>query len=365
MARIILVIYVINFIFFIRYSFCLIDPNLTLINHSLFEKFKGHFINFGYHRREESAIVYLFLLILLFLNYFLLLKKNIKFNFFKLAFILGVLSLFSYPFLSKDFFNYLFDAKILTFYGKNPYFYKPLDFSNDNWLRFMHWTHRSYPYGPIFLLITSVPSFLAFGKFILNFIFFKIVWVFFYLLAVYFLKKINKKYALIFAFHPLILIEGLINNHNDLIAVSLAIVGIYFILKNKKLLGRFFLFLSFGIKYLTLPLIFISKKIKKINILMAGVLFLILFYLSYFKEIQPWYFLNLFAFLPLFPKIIDKFNIFLFGLLFSYYPYLRFDFWNERKSIILKHEIILFFLFLNIFIFFGIKLKSNKNEKNN
>lgn len=335
-----------NFLFLCLYSFSLIDPNLTLINHPFFEKIKFFFIQFGYFQREKSAVVYLILIIILFLNYFLLIKKE-KTNIIKTASIIGVLSMFSYPFLSKDFFNYLFDIKILTFYGKNPYFYKPMDFYQDQWLRFMHWTHRSYPYGPVFLVITLVPSFLGFGKFILNFLFFKIVWVFFYLLVVYFLNKINRKLALTFAFHPLVLIEGLINNHNDLIAVSLAIVGIYFVLKNKNLLGRFFLILSFGIKYLTLPLVFISKKLKKINILLAGILFLFLFYLFYFKEIQPWYFLNLFILLPLFPKIIDQLNIFLFGLLVSYYPYLRFDFWNAKHSLVLKHKIILFFLILN------------------
>jgi hypothetical protein len=338
------------FIFFTLsfYSFFLIDPSLTLINHPLWEKIRAFFVDFGYFQKDKSSLIYIILVSLLFLNYLFLIKKSSRLNVMKLSVILGVLSIFSYPFLSRDFFNYLFDAKILTFYGKNPYFFKPADFSFDPWLRFMHWTHRTYPYGPVFLLITIFPSFLSLGKFILSFIFFKIMWVFFYLLAVYFLQKINKNIAIIFAFHPLVLIEGLINNHNDLIGVSLSIVGIYYLVKNKNILARLYLILSSGIKYITLPLIFLSKNNKKINYLVLIAIFSILFYLSFYKEIQPWYFLVLFSFLPFFPSLTNHLNIFLFGLLFSYYPYLRYDFWNEEKNIILKHQIILFFLLLNV-----------------
>jgi len=347
----IIIFFILTFFLICFYSFFLVDPSLTLINHPLWEKTRIFFINFGYYRRFESATTFAILLVLLFVFYFLLKnKKNI--NIFKIALIIAFISLFSYPFLSRDFFNYLFDARIFTFYGKNPYLYKPSDFLSDPWLRFMHWTHRTYPYGPVFLVLTFIPSFFSFGKFILAFLFFKILWAIFYLLAVYFLEKFDKKIAPIFAFHPLILIEGLINNHNDLISLTLAMIGLYFIFKNKKIFAYVLLLLSFGIKYISFPLIFLKEKSKNFNFLPLILMIFILCYLSFFSEIQPWYFLILFAFLPFFPKIIDNLNIFLLGLLLSYYPYLRFDFWNQKESLVLKHKITIVFFFLNLILHF-------------
>jgi len=293
---------------------------------------------------------------MMFLINFLITKT--KSNPIKIALITAIITLLSYPFLSHDFFNYLFDAKILTFYHKNPYFYKALDFPNDPWLRFMHWTHRTYPYGPVFLLISLVPSFLAFGKFVLNFFFFKLMFVLFYLMAVYCLNKTNKKWALFFTTHPLIIIEGLVSPHNDLIGVSLAIVGIYYFLNKRNMWGRLFLILSAGIKYITLPLVFISKSNKKINYLVSLAITMILIYLVFKSEIQPWYFLTLLVFLPFNAQLINRLNIFFAGLLFSYYPYVRFGGWDQTWKVDLKHQIILFFFLINIvYLLLSKKLK--------
>jgi len=247
----------------------------------------------------------------------------------------------------------------LTFYGKNPYLYKALDFSSDPWLRFMHWTHRTYPYGPVFLLITLVPSFFSFGKFIISFFLFKITWLFFYLLAVYYLNKLNKKWAIIFTTHPLILIEGLVNAHNDLIATSLAIIGIYYLFKEKNLFARLLLLLSGGIKYITLPLIFLVRPKthpRGVVLILIGLL-IILGYLTFFSEIQPWYFLVLFVFLPYFEKLVYRLNIFFLGLLLSYYPYIRLGGWDSVEKLSLKHIIILAFSIINLIYFLWFSTK--------
>jgi hypothetical protein len=56
-------------------------------------------------------------------------------------------------------------------------------------------------------------------------------------------------------------------------------------------------------------------------------------------EIQPWYFLSLFVFLPYFPQFIEKLNILFFGLLLSYYPFIRLGAWTAEK-VALKREIV-------------------------
>ena len=140
------------------YSYSQIDLNLTLLQTPWFLSFKSALINLGYYNRPLSTVIFTVLVLLLYI-----IKPK------KIILAIGgvcLISLLSYPFLSHDFFNYIFDARIVTLYHQNPYFFKALDFPNDTWIRFMQWTHRTYPYGPVWLVLTIIPSFLGFGKFI-------------------------------------------------------------------------------------------------------------------------------------------------------------------------------------------------------
>lgn len=345
---IVLFLYGILLAAFALYSYVLLDLNLTIFNSPLWENFRNTIIQIGYFQRDLSTTLYLVFILFLFIFHFLLVK--LSYNPLKVAFLVGIILLFSYPFLSHDFFNYMFDAKILTVYQKNPYLYRALDFPSDPWLLFMHWTHRTYPYGPVFLPLTLIPSFLSFGKLILNMLFFKAMFIAFYFFAVYVLNKLHKTWALFFATHPLILIEGIVNAHNDLIGVSLAIIGIYFLAKQKNVWGRIFLIASAGIKYITFPLIFLIAGNKKINAGIFAVLAAALLYLWTKSEVQPWYFLALFAAIPFYGDLVRKLNIFFAGLLFSYYPYIRFGGWDTAEKVALKHQIIYVFLALNVLV---------------
>lgn len=330
------------------YSYALIDPNITFFQTDWWVSFRDQLVHLGYHERSMSWLIYLSLLIVLYLLHGYLFAKSKRYNAIHIALVIGAVTVFSYPFLSHDFLNYLFDAKIVTYYHQNPYLHAPMDFPGDPWLRFMHWTHRTYPYGPSFLPLTLIPSFLSFGKFILSFLFSKIVFAAFYILGVFYLNKLEKKWAIFFATNPLIIIEGLINAHNDLIAVSVGFVGIYYLLKNKSIAARFLFLLSAGIKYITLPLVFLSKSSKKQNFVVVLVLLVPLLYLSLSSEVQPWYFLALFALLPFYDRFIYRLSIFFAGLLLSYYPYIGQGAWDRPEYIETKHSIILIFLLLNL-----------------
>ena len=358
---------VVVFLFSI-YSYSLVDLNLTLFNSKWWDVFRNFIIQIGYFNRGLSTTIFFSGIVILFLLYFL--TKKIKPDPVKLALVIGLVSLIAYPFLSHDFFNYMFYGKIVTFYGKNPYLFRALDFPNDHWIRFMHWTHNTYPYGPTFLPITLIPSFLSTGKFILSLFFFKLTFTSFYIAAVWAVSKIDKNKALIIATHPLIIIEGLITPHNDLIAMSLGLIGIYLVF-NKSLWSRVLFIISGLIKYTTLPILLISKKNKWLNILaFVGILFL-LAYLTFFGEIQPWYFLNLFIFVPIFPKLFNKIDIFLLGLLCSYYPYIMLGGWDKPEKTIMKHQIITYFFIANLLalgiykIFYFVKKSPAFNSINN
>ena len=338
-----LVLYSLTLIPLFLYSFTLIDLNLTFFNHPLWELFREKVIYIGWFRRDISWNIYLILVVLLFFFNWFLTKKYKRFNPLAIALLVSAVLLMSYPFLSHDFFNYMFDARILTFYHKSPYIFTALDFPLDAWTRFMHWTHRTYPYGPVFLVVSLVPSFLAGNKFILNFFGFKLTFFLLYFLAVYFLNKLNRKWAVYFATHPLIIIEGLINSHNDLMGLTLSVIGGYYILKNQSVKGRILLLLSGGIKYITMPFIFLTKDKKWINLLVFISAILALLYLKVTSEFHPWYALSLFVFIPFFPDFIFKLQIFFAGLLLCYYPYIRFGKWDGQ----LKDAIIFWFLVIN------------------
>ncbi len=335
------------------YSYSLIDLNLTMFNHPLWEQFREKIITLGYFHRDISWIIYASLVALLFLFHFYFVSRYKKQNGFTLALIIGGILLLAYPFLSHDFFNYIFDARIVTHYHRSPYELFAGFFYDDPWIRFMHWTGRRYPYGPTFLPITLIPSFLGASKFLLNFIFFKMIFVFFYILAVFRLHKINNKWSLYFATQPLIIIEGLVVGHNDLMGVALAICGITYLIQKHKVRGYIFLLLSGGIKYITLPFLLYSNKNSKINYAIFIIIIFMLLFVGRGSEIQPWYFLAFFALVPFYESILPKINLFFAGLLFSYYPFIRLGGWDSREKILLKHEIIYVFLFVNVLLIAG------------
>lgn len=393
------------------YSYALVDPNFTLVNHPLWTIFRNMVVTVGYHNRPLSLNIYLALLILLTALHLFIVKKSPHFNPIKIGLFSTAVLLLSYPFLSHDFFNYLFDAKIVTIYGQNPYLKTALDFPADPWLRFMHWTHRTYPYGPTWLLLTLFPSFLAFGKLLLNFVFFKIMFAFFYLSGVYYLSKLKNSYALYFATSPLVIIEGLVNNHNDLIAAVFGIIGVCLLIDSnsspkfiRSIFGKYvskpwfsalhFLF-SIGMKYLTLPTLLLPKTKSmgdthggppksasssrlgampflgvmrdrthyEIRTLLSFVLTIaIIVLLSLYKEVQPWYFLNLFIFIPYFFEFLRKWSLFFFGLLLSYYPYIFLGGWDTQEKVAMRGQIILAFFIANLIYFTISRLKLVKSN---
>ncbi len=344
---------------FFLYSYVLIDPNITFFNSPVWSRFLEAVLQIGYYQRRLSWQIYLILIGCLTIFHLYFINQYKKYDPIKIGMMIAVILSLSYPFISHDFLKYMFDAKILTQYHQNPYLMRPLDFSFDPWLRFLQWIEQPFRYGPVFLVIIIIPSFFAMGKFLLSFIFLKMTFMFFYIAAVFTLQKMNKRWAFIFATHPLLLVDGLINGHNDLISVSFLIFGIYF-LSRKKILPRVFFILSIGIKYLSLPVILITRNKNTILNKLVFFSLLILPYLllnQYFgnkfaAEIQTWYFIILLGFLPYFEGVINKLLITFIGLLLSYYPFIYLGKWEQINGYAIKHIIILAFSFLNLILFF-------------
>jgi hypothetical protein len=264
------------------YSFSQIDLNLTLSNNHNYQIFQNLLIQLGYYQRPLSTGIFLGILGTLMVMYFWMIhlagKKMIE-----LRGVIGIIGVtlmlvLAYPAFSHDIFNYMFDAKIVTNYHLNPYFFKAGDFVSDPWIRFMHWTHRYYPYGPTWLLVSLVPSFIGMGKFVFTLGLFKLMFAGFHILNVFLiyqilvkLKSKNPLSGIIFyAFNPLILVESLVSPHNEVMMLTGVLFSIYFIANHKQLLASVSFLLAVGIKFvnivlLPIYLIFLKDLRKLIN----------------------------------------------------------------------------------------------------
>lgn len=328
------------------YSFVQVDLGLTLSRASIFLTIEKSFQYVGWFNRPLSTLLYCFIVILLFALYVvtLVLSKKNKLqarSIWIITILAAVILAFSYNAFSYDFFNYIFDARIFTHYGLNPYQYKALDFPHDPMLGFMHWTHRTYPYGPFWLALTVPLSYVGFGYFLPTFYLFKILSAACYLVCCYFIYKIAKKMKLVnpvfalsfFALNPLVLIESLVSAHNDIVMMALALCGVYLLTQDKKYHSWLLLLLSIGIKFATALLVplflwypFSKRKNKDIIFLLGSVLcMLIAVYLASVRTtFQPWYFLLV---MPIASLLSNKYYIlipsvlFSFLILFQYVPY--------------------------------------------
>jgi len=366
------------------YSFTQVDLSLTLSKVSIWQGIQKSFQYVGYFNRPLSTYLFLAILVFLFGLYFYTLYKtyknkiNLK-QIIKLIFLSSGILLLSYNAFSYDLFNYIFDAKIFTHYGQNPYLFKPLDFPGDPMLSFMHWTHRVYPYGPMWLALTIPLSFIGLNYFLPTLILFKALAVAFYLGSCFVIKKIlqivdskNLNFNLVFfALNPLILIECLVSAHNDIAMIFFALCSVFYALKKRWILSILFIVFSYLTKEVMIVLIvpiilyLLSTYLKKIKInsdsfLKLCVLFSIIGFIFVLTkiEVQPWYFLwvmPFFALIKLQRQILFFILGLTLGLLLRYAPFLYQGDWNGIVIPIKLYVVIitpLVFLFVSFLPWF-------------
>ena len=351
------VLFLISVVVCALWSWVLVDPNFTLIPHADWTRFKELAISIGYLNRPLSTQWYIGSITALTLTSLYLVIRPPKYLMGITLFVAFVAGLLSYPALSHDLFNYIFDARIFTHYGQNPYLHAALDFPADPMLRFMHWVHRPYPYGPTYLLFSFIPSFLGLNYFSVTFALFKAANAALYVLCVWLLMKYgNTKTAALFALNPLVIIEGLINTHNDFVAAAFTLCGLVVLSQGKRWSATALLIFSGLMKYFTLPyaitlLMPMLKKHKRsaryahymAHIALIIVTALIV-YVSLRQGIQQWYLINLIPIVWYFPRIILWSYVLVWGFLMSYLPYVSGGQWNSgsaaEKDVIVLNALI-------------------------
>ncbi len=364
------------------FSYAYVDLNLTLSQNHLVLAFISQMQKLGYFNRPLATSLYLVFIIIAFLffifNLWLLNRKKTTKEYLKLAIATNTAVLiFAYPFLSSDLFNYLFDAKIILNYHASPYTHRPLDFPQDEWLRFMRWVHRYSPYGPMWLGMSLIPAVLGFGKFLLNFFAFKVFISIFHLVNSYLIYKILQKLnpgkvllgTAFYALNPLLLIEGVANAHNDVVLATFIIMPIY-LLTLKKTVGSYVaLLIGVFVKYisiLNLPwLIFFRRSAKRVVMLSLITMTIFTFVFSTFRisvpfvssgatqvQFQPWYLFWTLPIVALLPniKLITIALAFSIGASLRYLPFLFYGDWSQPQTLGFIQTVLFIPAFITVFL---------------
>lgn len=283
---------VVLFCLLIAYSiwtYGLTDPNLVLINWEPYWQFQLWMWQTLFHNRPLQTATYILLISLLFIIYasciWALKKSHIALTTFRQAIIaFGVYCVvisplfISYNALSHDVFNYMFNARMVLEYQANPHKQVALDFALDPWTRFMHNTHTTAPYWYGWTGLSLLPYSLGFGKFLLTLVNFRIFSLLSLLLlgVIYWLWQKERGQPLsvwqsaIFFLNPLVLIEIVSNDHNDLWMIIPAAYAFLLLLQKPRakwvtLMSLVSLLFSASTKYATILLFPVWLVVVKLS----------------------------------------------------------------------------------------------------
>lgn len=340
------------------YSFTQVDLSLTLSQVSIYQTVEKMFQYVGYFNRPLSTALYLAIIGTMFVLYVITLnlvrRKIIEWStIWKIVICLSVILFFAYNAFSYDLFNYIFDAKIVTYYHQNPYEHKALDYPGDPMLSFMHWTHRVYPYGPAWLGLTIPLSYIGFGYFLLTFYLFKLIAVLSFIWCAILIRKIALKLGpdpgfavAAFALNPLVLIESLVSAHNDVVMIAIGLFAILMFLEKEYMKSLLGIVASILVKYATVLLLpaVIARGLFKVRaeaflyILIISMIIATLFATAR-TNFQPWYLLIVLPFAAFVQnKYFIAIPVFVLSIcsLLQYVPYLYLGNWNPPVPSVLN-----------------------------
>ena len=135
----------------------------------------------------------------------------------------------------------------------------------------------------------------------------------------------------LFALNPLVLVETLINGHNDVVMMFLALLSYWFWLNYDKVRAWIFLLFSASIKYASIVLLpTFHLRGGKLNIPVWGSLLLLAVMFTRPDQLHSWYLIWAFSFAVLAkPKwLVSIFTALTFGALLRYAPYIYFGHWD-------------------------------------
>ncbi len=334
------------------FSYSLTAPNLVLTSWTPYWKFQTWMWSNLFNHRQLLTTVYLIIMSALFVTYLNIIKiwPKKKQLIWWLPLLLASPLVFSNNALSHDVFNYIFNAKMVVVYHANPHLQTALNFTRDNWTRFMHNTHTPAPYFYGWTGLSLLPYILGGGKFTFTWFVFRLFSFLSLGLLSFFMIQFGQlksaKWQLLTILNPLLLIEVISNAHNDLWMMAPALAAMILISSKhqsftKKLISFILILVSAAIKMATLALLPLWlalvlpwKKIwpqwwqfvTKNWALLSSVLLFLPLLTPRSKQFLPWYLIWSLVWLPLIDKKWQTWKISLLVLSISsmlrYLPYL-------------------------------------------
>ncbi|OGG08331.1 hypothetical protein A2154_03590 [Candidatus Gottesmanbacteria bacterium RBG_16_43_7] len=375
------VLYLVVSIGFVIFSYTQVDLNLTLTAGNIWGNIQSYLQHIGYFQRPLATGLYLIFITLfygLYIASLVLIKRGaLRSRQIILTVLIVCLCLiFAYPAFSYDIFNYMFTAKTVLLYQKNPYLVTPLAFTGfDPWLSFLRWTHLVSAYTPLWILMT-LPSYLfGFGKFFLIMFNFKLLMASFYLLSVcclwYAFKNIQPRQVLfntaVFALNPLVLIESVFSPHNDIAMVAFFCLSFWLYTRRAQMLSVLALSVSVAIKLMTVfvfPAYFYKWSRKSVLFFMC--LAMLVGFIR--KELLPWYFLWIMPAVSINAQtrvVLFLSTLFSLALLVRYIPILYFGEYS-RIALISRDGLTVLVILVGIIVYACVtsRIKPQKSTQN-
>ena len=324
-------------LFVLSYGF--IDPHLSFSRLPVYTHIQSLLVNLVYRHTFIAAGIFIGILGVMYLSYssFISDTHHAKLRYLP-GWLMGIIGflLLSYPALSYDIFNYIATAKVTFQYQENPYVIMPIEIPNEPMLSYTRAANKLALYGPTWIALTSFPHLMSMGNPFAAIISFKLFAALFYFALIYMIYRKTKRWdaALWFALNPLVLIEVIVNGHNDVVMMALAIGGILLWQRDRpsyKVIGAVLWMASVLVKGATivlLPLFFIPEKYRDKTALIGFCLMFGVFLLSPLREeMYPWYavwWLVFAGFIPMKKQpFIHGLSYWLsFGLMLRYVPWI-------------------------------------------
>jgi hypothetical protein len=155
----------------------------------------------------------------------------------------GVLNLLIYPVAALDLYDYLLYGRIVLIHGGNPFLQPPSAFA-DPLVAFSPWPNERSVYGPVWQLLSLLPTAVAGDSLLRGILAFKLVAlaafvgcaVIIWRVLLRLQPKLAAAGTLLFAWNPLLQFELVGNGHNDVVMVLFVLLAVWTLLAGRRLL---------------------------------------------------------------------------------------------------------------------------------
>ncbi len=326
------------FLAFAVFSYGFVDSNLAPSLPAPVGRYGSMLTSVLYKQRIVAGLIYACILALSYVGYRLVLKGAPHTKGKKVPkWIIGcmVLVLLSYPALSYDIFNYIATAKVAFLYRENPYVVMPIEIPNEPGLAYTRASNKLALYGPTWIVLTSFPYLLGFGRILTTIFSFKLFVSAFYAIFTYLIYRKTKRWdqTLFFALNPLVMLEIASSGHNDIVMMTFAIAGLLLWRRSgvKEKIAAIILFVASvfvkGATLVLLPLFFLPWKWEKLASWAYALMFGVFLLTPFREELYPWYAVWWLAFAAFIPmkkhSLVHEFSFWLsVGLMLRYVPWI-------------------------------------------